>query len=378
MSHIATLLHISDLHLVQALTEEGRSLWIKGPKTHAYAKIDAFSATIFEIEEINQKQIEAVVVTGDVTTDGSVESVKTALEFIEGKDIYRFTPRRRILRGLGAKAGRRIVIPGNHDRYGGQYRPIPQQVGNSVVEDIFGTQKEYPYVVGCRRDGNQLEPDSSASNVKSPAVIFFVIDSTLVQPDRKDFYNKVARGRIELGECNRIRELAAMVRSTGEILDLDGKPILVDYDNSVRIAVLHHHPVLPGELNEAGVSRFARAVRKLKAGLTLMENANALIDALFDAEIDLVLFGHQHHEYEVVLARTNPRSRLPHSIRFFCCPSTSEYSEPDNGFNLIEVDTDTVRVEYYRWTASKIGTGSFALQRSASYAVTPKVLGKGG
>lgn len=375
MPHIATLLHISDLHLSRELMEDGRSLWIMGPRTHAYAKIDALSATVFEIEEVNCKQIDAVVVTGDVTTDGSPESLRTALEFIEQKDIYRLNPPRRVLRGLNANSTRRIVIAGNHDRYGGHYIPLPQQAGNSDLEKILATPREYPFVVGCRRLDNSTE----SASANHPAVILFVIDSTLVQPNRWDFHHKLARGRIELGECNRIRELATKIRRDGEVTDLAGNTMHVDYDSSVRVALLHHHPVLPSELDETGITAFAKAVRKLNAGLTLMENSNAFVDACFDAEIDFVLFGHQHREYEVVRGRINPRTRLSQRIRFFCCPSASEYSETNNGFNLIEVYTDGIEMKQYRWSGSKTDLGSFALARPLSYRLDrPTVLGTSG
>src|SRR5205807_93469 len=113
MSRISTLLHISDLHLVGNITEEGGSLGLKGPKTHSYAKIEALSASIFEIEEVQNREIDLVIITGDVTTDGSQDSFRTAIEFIEQEDIYRYTPQRRILRGLGAGRSRRIIVPGN-------------------------------------------------------------------------------------------------------------------------------------------------------------------------------------------------------------------------------------------------------------------------
>lgn len=370
MSHIATLLHISDLHLVEELTEEGRPLGIKGPNSHSYAKLEAFSATVFDITALHQKQIDLVIVTGDVTTEGSPEALKAALEFIEAEDIYRYTPQRRVLRGLNAKAANRIVIPGNHDRYEGHYKPVPQQRGNNLLEEVFGSSQTYPFAVAYRRSGTEFEAGAQDANADSPAVIFFVIDSTLVQPDRRDFHNKVARGRIDLGECTRIRELAAQIRATGEALDLNGNAVRVNYDASVRVALLHHHPVLPRELDEAGISRFAKAVRKVKAGMTLMENSGPFIDACFDAGMSLVLFGHQHRAYEVVLGRTDARFNLPHTIRFYCCPSTSEYSEEKNGFNLIDVYTDRVEVEYYRWSTSKIGTGSFALEGNTSFART--------
>jgi 3',5'-cyclic AMP phosphodiesterase CpdA len=364
MSHIATILHLSDLHLVEELTEQGRSLWVKGPKTHSFAKLDALTAALFEITEIEKTELDVMTLTGDVTTDGSVGSLKTALEFIEKEDIYRYKPERRILRGLCARSESRIVVPGNHDRYAGRYWPMPQQEANDDLERIFSAPRQYPYAVGYRRVRPQSTADGTDVQSEAPAIIFFVIDSTLVQSNHQNFFNRIARGRIELGECNRLKELAVGIKETGEISDLDGKPMRVDYDEAVKIALLHHHPVLPDSLTETGLEKHLRVLKKLKAGLTLMENSSAFIDACFDAEIDLVLFGHQHREYEVVLGRTASGGNRQHIVRLLCCPSTSEYSEASNGFNLVDVYSDKYVLKYYRWIASKVGIGSFDLTQS--------------
>lgn len=354
MSSFATIAHLSDLHLVGDITEEGRSLAIKGPKTHSYAKIEALSTAIFEIEELKNTAIDLFVVTGDVTTDGSIESLKTALEFIEERDIYRYTPARRILRGLGASRSSRIVVPGNHDRYAGRLWPLPQQVSNKALEDAFQSPSNYPYAVAFKN------PD-----IDSPlGLLFFVFDSTLVQAGRQDYLNKLARGRIDKGECQHLLEMSAEIKRTGKVLATDGNLTNIDYDRAIKIAVLHHHPVLPQRLTEANMSAYARVKRRLLSGLTLMENADIFVDACVKAEIDFVLFGHQHEDYSVVrLGRSGSLA-----VRFECCLSTSEYSEKDNGFNLLKFFDNRAEIEQYRWLGERKRLGRFVLvQRRTEY-----------
>jgi 3',5'-cyclic AMP phosphodiesterase CpdA len=338
--------------------EEGRSLAIKGPKTHAYAKIDALSAAVFEIEEVRNKPIDIVVVTGDVTTDGSKESLETALEFIQHDDIYRYLPARRVLRGLGADLSSRIIVPGNHDRYSGRLWPIPQQTPGQSLEEVFESPTHYPYAQGFSfASSDELDGDQNEK-----AIIFFVFDSTMVQPDRRDFYNKIARGRIELGECNRLRELATEIRKTQVVPASDGTALSVDYDKATKIVVLHHHPILPDPITDGRLTLITRIRRKLQSKLTLMENSDEFVQACCDAKVDFVLFGHQHKEYETA------REAGGHIVRFHCCPSTSEFSETQNGFNVIDIHSEgRYDNEFHRWSAGRNMPKRFVLARRTTF-----------
>ena len=116
------------------------------------------------------------------------------------------------------------------------------------------------------------------------------------------------------------------------MLALDGTKLNVRYENCVRIAVLHHHP-LDG------------------SSTTLMENSEQFMKYCVELGMHLVLFGHDHQEF------WQPRSdfaRLTnhqdHQTLFFCCPSATEY-DSENEFYTFELDTTGFLFNCYKWNS---------------------------
>ncbi|MGH9871196.1 MAG: metallophosphoesterase family protein [Pyrinomonadaceae bacterium] len=332
MSEIATLLHVSDFHFDGNLTEQGRRHWRRnfGVKSHGFGKIDALSAKFAALEAVGLGP-DLLLATGDISTDGAGESFEVAREFIESKEIQRGTPDRLVTVGLGMNRDRRIIVPGNHDRYAKESR-VPYQNPTSALEAAFQSRNNYPYAVAFRRSG--VENDSA-----NPALLFFVFDSTA--PERLTTtvapWVRIARGRIENAECRWLASQIETITKSGRLDSLDGGSVAIDYENAVRIAVLHHHPIM-------------KYPRKVFDRWTQMENAPAFVNACFDAGMDLVLFGHEHQDYwthEQRLARTTPGK--PHGIYFICCPSTAEFSETNNGFFYIDFNTDHFVVRACTW-----------------------------
>jgi len=326
MATIATILHISDLHLTEALTETGRQHWIKnfGVKSHAFGRLYALATKINELRAIGQGP-DVVVATGDISTDGSEGALRTALEFIENEEIYRGTPGRLATFGLAFPKEKRIVLPGNHDRYGGSWLPL--QKSSDLLEKIFQTPEQYPYVVGFRR--------SEANSEKM--LLFFVFDSTASQlasfSSNYTPWYRIARGRIEDGECDKLLKMREDIVKTGEVAGLDGNMMKVNYENAIKVVLLHHHPVeVPGT--------------KPNDKLTLMENNKKFVSECYKAGIDLVLFGHQHVGSRQLLS---DQGTSEHQIEFFCCPTTSEYSAERGGFYLLRFDEDQFVTSQYVW-----------------------------
>jgi 3',5'-cyclic AMP phosphodiesterase CpdA len=355
MPRIARVAQISDLHFVEQLTELGRTQWTKafGTKSHDYNKLEELSQKFTEFR-MQGRSPEFLVITGDVTTDGSAGAMNTAKLFVE-QDIVKGAGTRKeikldqkLINGLNIPYRRRIVVPGNHDRYAGGLRPV--QRPSFELENAFRTPKEYPYVVG-------YTPPITTQYAELPetprSLLFFVFDSTLTQKGRADYWNLIARGRVEAEDCQKLKDLVAQIRRTNQVATIDGQTITVDYDTCVRVALLHHHPIstdLPISLSD-------------RLGLTLMEDSELLVDACFDARIDVVCFGHQHVTYSAVIERSipvasteggrqNTATSNKHKVHFFCCPSTSEYSEKSNGFYLFDFHTDFFTVESFRWNGS--------------------------
>jgi 3',5'-cyclic AMP phosphodiesterase CpdA len=319
---VATLLHLSDFHFAQEVTEEGRRLWLKrGVKSHAYGKIEALGHKFDDLRRCG-KQVDLVIVTGDISTDGSKESLETALNFIEKNDIYQGEPRRLVAKGLGIGHDQRIVIPGNHDRYDGGLLPV--QKASSALEIVFKTPEQYPYAVGFQKE----DPEGDLQ------LLFFVFDSTLPRWASGFAWDKVAQGCVEKAECRWLSQRAEQILTTGSVQALDGQPFTIKRDRVIKIALLHHHPI---------------QVKGRIAHLTKLRDHQRFVDACFQASIDLVLFGHEHLEYH------HREVRNGHQIDFLCCASASEFTS-DNGFYLIDFYADkSIKVEPYHW----IPTGGF-------------------
>jgi DNA repair exonuclease SbcCD nuclease subunit len=333
MSAIATMLHISDLHFVKQLDEPGR----RGKhtllaKSHSYDKLIAFNETLQEIQNRAGKY-DIVLATGDLTTDGSKEAFNTALEFFESDEIRRSNPSRLIAYGLNAGSNRRLLLPGNHDRYGG--RRFPLQRSSNSFETIFQSAASYPYSVGYRRS-------AAVSDPSQPTLIFFVFDSTPPPTAKFWAWDRIARGQVTKSECQWLDREASRLVQEKKVKGLDGEWIDFDPDNCIRLAVLHHHPVV--DADKAQTFRYK---------LTYMENYEVFVDHCLRAGMNLVLFGHQHLQYNLKHSPSDSITKTPfgrpNEVYFLCCPSTLEYSEKRNGFYVMNFDSKRIDVELYEW-----------------------------
>ena len=269
--------------------------------------------------------------TGDVSTDGSGGSLATALQFIEQDEIREPQTGRLLLYGLNAPGARRTILPGNHDRYG-RLR-LPFQSAGSKLEDVFAIAQRYPYT-------------RVLANPNSVAVILYVFDSTqrlrLHERLLSNRLNRIARGELSQAECLWIRRENARLAAAHR-----DNPTEVDPSTAVRIAVLHHHPVLP----EDG---------SLANKLTSMDNNQAFVDACIQEGIQVVLFGHQHHQYARTVTppdgmQTPFGPATP--LRLLCCPTTCEYSALLPGFYVHEVRPHQLTTRVYAWATAGFQEG---------------------
>jgi len=310
--------------------------------------VDGLSVKLRELERARGR-IDLFLISGDVSTDGSSSSLSTALEFLaEPNYIYKGRPQRLKTRGLGANSSKRLVVAGNHDRYAGAYTwPVRQQASDEL-EKVFGIDKKYPYSVGFRR------PDGLAADEQ--ALIFFIFDSTLTDEDESNFLYRIARGKVEDAHCRWLNEEALRISKEGTVTGLEGDQINVDFARSIKLAVLHHHPVVKG----LDVT-FDQDTLRDAMDLTMMENGDRFVEACFDAGIDFILFGHQHLAYRGSLdpwawegsKRWNPPHNA-HAINYFCCPSTSEFKtyragDKRNGFYVFTFEDQNFTTEIYVW-----------------------------
>jgi 3',5'-cyclic AMP phosphodiesterase CpdA len=357
MTHIASLLQISDLHFVEDITAEGRAWYARlrdavKAKPHSFSTVESFAVKVKLLEEA-RGAFDVILASGDLTTDGSEGACSTVIKFVEQKEYRKGNPTRPIVEGLGADKGRRILLPGNHDRYTRSL--VPTQEHSNIYENVLGTPNDYPYVVGYRRPG---APQTSAE----PALLFFAFDSTPSEAvsykwiggygtSKFSLKKRFACGRLENRECRWLEDTVKDLIGSNQVKDLNGQTIPIDFNKCVRIAVLHHHPLD-------------------KSSTTLMENSSLFIRYCFKAGIDLVLFGHDHKEFYWPEYTTQPSSLPSVSssqwLQFFCCPSTTEYSAK-NGFYVFDFYTSHFTCELYE---QKGGVFSSTMLRQLPYGRT--------
>jgi 3',5'-cyclic AMP phosphodiesterase CpdA len=343
------LLHISDLHLVEDITELGRSMRRPfGAATHNFNTARHLGLAVSGLKPA----FDMVLATGDLTTDGRRASFETLLHYIQGGSVTGENPMRIAAFGLNAKKSRRLLIPGNHDRYEGA--AVTGQRLSVLFEEVLGTPVNYPYVVGYRPPAKEEEKDSLT-------LLFFVFDSSLPEgresSDVEGWARAISRGYIGKEEVAKaFTELAKKVATQGNVLGLNREVLDLNPEHTIRIATLHHHPVVTAKADverahreQSLWRRFSRdplgelrlVKKSIESSLMMMDGADEFLRGCFDAGIQLLLFGHQHLPYHRLIVPEDRRVVASpfgdaNAIHAFCCPSTMEYSAPNNGFYVFD------------------------------------------
>ena len=236
-----SILHISDLHVAGALFSPEHGL----PRRH---HPDLFTALD---RYWKAEPADYVVATGDISTDGQVRSLEAARQFLSGSVPG---PGTGAAVGLGlAERGRLFVVPGNHDRYAGRYLPISNQIAN--FESVFGDWFANP---GRPRAAGWM----TSSDLR---VRVLAIDSM-----GDAGWGSVARGKVHADDLEWLR--AVYDEDTGRREPCD-----------LRLLLLHHHVAIPDS------RRFNR--------WTKLKNVTDALESMLRADVDVVMFGHQHYHY---------------------------------------------------------------------------------
>jgi 3',5'-cyclic AMP phosphodiesterase CpdA len=189
-----------------------------------------------------------VVATGDISTDGQVQSLEAARQFLTGA-VPRPARRRDRLGPRGP--GQALLVPGNHDRYAGRYLPISNQITN--FESVFGDRFEIA-VARARR----------LVDIEDLRLRVLAIDSM------GDAGCLVAKGKVHDDDLDWLQTVYDDDTRREEHCDL-------------RLLLLHHHVAIPDS------HRFNRWTR--------LKNVTDALESMLRADIDLVMFGHEHYHY---------------------------------------------------------------------------------
>lgn len=287
-----------------------------------------------------------VLATGDLTADGEPDSFDAALQFFQGGSICVRNPNRTAIHGLHAGQGDRLLLPGNHDRFGNNLG----QKANALFEEVFTRptrpRTSYPYVIGYRP---RMTADDDDSNPLT--LLFFVFDSNLCEApaslDVPGRIRSIARGEVTDQDLRDAFHLAQDASGKSVVQDLYGRDLKFDPGKTIRIAALHHHPVTSEEMKKERdwthpVRTFRSFWKEIDQTLMAMEGQDEFLAGCLYAGIQLVLFGHEHDAYYRVAAKKGfpvvktPFGEMPAVLHCFCCPSTLECEASANGFYIFD------------------------------------------
>ncbi len=333
------VVHISDLHLTEEIFEQGRRLLRPaGVATHNFDALRAFAWTMQGLKPRRN----LILITGDITTDGARGSFETAKKYIEKGSIKEDNPGRIATFALSAGIGDRLLLPGNHDRYD-KKDWLVAQTKSMLFEEVFKTRTDYPYVVGYR-------PPHLVKVQDSLTLLLFVFDSNLPEIPARADPHAAAGGKVTPEDMQKVENFVNQITNDNKVKDLNGQDLPINLQKTVRIAVLHHHPVVSKkEEKEKDLwYKLTHLWDQPKASFTKMEQADDFLRGCFQLGIQLVLFGHQHEQYHRLVTLRAPPDKSKDEIKIsmiktpfgdmaaaihaFCCASTLEYTVCRKGF----------------------------------------------
>ncbi len=236
-----SILHISDLHVAGELFSPVTGL-ARSHDPDLFVALDRYWQS---------EPADYVVATGDISTDGQVQSLEAAKQFL-----YASTPRPARSERVGmrlAASDKLFMVPGNHDRYAGGYLPISRQIRN--FESVFGAAFQNP---GRPRAAGWMTSSDLRLRV-------LAIDSMGAAG-----WGSVATGKVHEDDLDWLQAVYREDTRKGETCDLS-------------LLLLHHPVAIP---DSRKYSRW-----------TKLKNAAAAIESMLRADIDVVMFGHEHYHY---------------------------------------------------------------------------------
>jgi len=195
-----------------------------------------------------------------------------------------------------------VVVPGNHD---------VAYFGNIY---LWNKRKNFKTLISKILYDNRNIEDVICEIYKKTNIAIFPLDST--------YYTKWllfhAQGKIKSPG----RKISSY---TNRFLEIDQDNDENIYSKSLKIALMHHHPLPTGSLPKK---------EKLESFL-LLRNAYSVLDALLSNNINILLHGHKHSSVISEYRHINNENK---SISIISCANTGKYNEKEKEFKIIEID----------------------------------------
>jgi 3',5'-cyclic AMP phosphodiesterase CpdA len=245
---------------------------------------------------------DVVIVTGDVTTDGSSGASKWAKYFLFREYDGRGSHRPDIRISLELSRSQVVVVPGNHDRY--RHR-LPFQHHGTEFERHLELEASYPSSTLF------VHPD-----MPRPLQVIAVDSTRMAGPNGKRTlfrapWDDPARGVVFPNETRRIAQLCDEQR------------------NAFNIVALHHHPVVIGD----GRVPFVERQMQLDHATDFRKGIRG--------KADVVAFGHKHrsmialHEGTIYACSASTLVRHPHKPSGFVVYNFTEGTRGTSMVNAV-------------------------------------------
>ena len=298
------ILHASDLHIAAApniyspVDRPTPGTIVRGLRNRTLASSYDPSILLhlakFAYTQASTDKLDAVLLTGDISTTGSIEDLEKAREFIQDPVEpglgwqNKFGEAR--LRDLKAPVW---ILPGNHDRY--MTTPIPFSPGGDSFDRIFNAEWQGP--------GKKYQPIKKAGLTVTVIAADFCLRTWLESDGMTGW---IGQGKVHADE--------------GDILDQleDATGALEADERQCVIWAVHFPPAYP------------RVPRNLE-----LLNSELLIQRANRCGVKAVLAGHTHE------ALKYRRANMKFDV--FCAGTASQAFAPEgNHFRIIEISTDAL------------------------------------
>jgi 3',5'-cyclic AMP phosphodiesterase CpdA len=338
------LVHVSDLHLHPPLTERGRRLKRSlGTRTHSYGLLAAASQAIRQICNSEGPRTTGLAVTGDLTTAGDPLAFALARQIVTATDVLE----NGVSYPVGFNGGFEVfLVPGNHDRFSGNYIARQQSAFEYEFHDVLQTANwrryglhpsvqstaSYPRLPFVRL----LRSQSATSGQSGISVVVIGLDSTeLNRAELLDPLGRIARGRVSRRSLQYMQRACDDLQKNRQIQTSDGVEHDLSTDLVWTLVLLHHHPHLPPD--------------QRNGALTMLVNAPEVLNTCTQAGVNLLLYGHQH------VAFVDPVTIGSHTgtARQILCSATGSTCIFDevrgNSFNVYRFTSNAVDFENWRY-----------------------------
>jgi len=347
------LIHVSDLHIHEPLTEKGRRLsGIRvGIRTHQYFMLQAAAEAIQRIAYSTPSDRLALLVTGDLSTAGSPTSLQLAHAIISSSDVSDDTG----TYPVGFNAGWPFfVVPGNYDRYSSTFIAWQQSAFETELESELPRDNWVHYGLTLPTTTSQPYPrlpfafllrcgDEAASRLE---IVIIGLDSTDLSPlERLNPWSYIAQGRVQDESLKYLERVSEDVLNRHMLVDSRGVTHQLTSARPRLLVLLHHHPHLPPD-------RHSKAATKLL-------NAREVLQRCAAARVDVLFFGHEHIAF-VDTVTLGSDTTSPTSLITAATGSVAIYDEQaGNMFSVYQIGPSYLRHSLWRYDNGLFRQGAF-------------------